>query len=83
MQRPLRPQCVPLQAAANYPDPDVVGCGWRLVRRKAPGEYKLHEANDDLRGSSVYGVFVNDAQSQNSFSRKFDEEDFDEYRGVF
>jgi len=69
----------------KYPDPSVVGCGWKLVRRFAEGKDNgaqhnyFHEANDFLRGTDVYGSYADDAHIDRHFSMKYDNIKFDQF----
>ena len=65
----------------NYPDPDVVGCGWKLVRRyqEFVTTHQAHPTNDEMRGFFPYGNYEDDAHAKSGhFSMKFDDLDFDE-----
>ena len=61
---------------------DPVGCGFQLVRR-VRGYDRWHTATDKLAGTSVYGVFTEDVESDSSFSRKYDHLDFDQFMFAF
>ena len=65
----------------NYPDPEVVGCGWKLVRRRQEHIAGYgHPTNDMLRGFEPYGNYEDNAHSKNGhFSIRFDHLDFDEF----
>jgi len=62
----------------GHPAYGIDGGGWRLVRRVAPGD-KAHPARDRLSGEEEYGEYDLDPESQNTFSLRFAEDDFDEY----
>ena len=50
---------------------NILGGGWELVRRVKAG-LSWHNATDQLRGTDVYGTFVNDPTIDSTFSRTFD-----------
>lgn len=52
--------------------------GWELVRRVKAGN-AWHPAADGLRGFSEYGAFVDDPQADSTFSKKFDNEQFNQF----
>ena len=69
----------------NYPDPTVVGCGWKLVRRlperTTNGAYRnyFHQADDFLRGTHVYGKYEDNAHSKKPFSMHYSSLKFDQF----
>uniref|UniRef100_A0A0G4IC05 Uncharacterized protein n=1 Tax=Chromera velia CCMP2878 TaxID=1169474 RepID=A0A0G4IC05_9ALVE len=58
--------------------PDLLlGGGWRLVRRVAPGT-RWHNATDNLMGTDVYGT-PGGPRSDSTFSVEFANENFDQF----
>ena len=52
--------------------------GWELVRRVKSGN-SWHPATDQLRGTDVYGTFVNDGSVDSTFSIAFDINQVEEF----
>jgi len=54
--------------------PNILGGGWKLVRRLAPcEEHKWHRARDQLEGTEIYGKFINNPKCNSSFSIKWND----------
>jgi hypothetical protein len=57
---------------------DIDGGGWQLVRRVKAG-LTWHPATDQCHGSSVYGTFVNDPVSDTTFSKQYDNINYNQF----
>jgi len=56
----------------------IAGGGWKLVRRVGRGE-NWHPASDQLQGNDTYGTFFDNPTLSRTFSRRFDNEPFDQF----
>jgi hypothetical protein len=62
--------CIVLNLSSGGNQDDIT-FGWELVRRVKPGN-SWHPATDQLRGTDVYGTFVNDGTVDSTFSIAYD-----------
>ena len=54
------------------------GGAWELVRRVKPGN-QWHPSTDNLQGTDVYGVFVNDSTVDSTFSIAFNIDEVEDF----
>jgi len=57
---------------------DIDGGGWELVRRVKAGN-TWHPAKDQCRGSEAYGTYVDDPTIDSTFSKRFDNINFNQF----
>ena len=72
---------VDLQASLEFSFDDAtdeISCGFQLVRRVKPGD-NWHSAKDNLAGSEEYGEFVDDVSAESSFSRTWNDKNYDQF----